>query len=134
MIKKNSWHYKLANFGDKRVYGGDVVDFCKYSRMVMLGAFLLLLLGGMGGWIVSSFVWTIVCLIMGYTIPAWAGAIVFSLLFMGAIGLLIAGHIKLREYRQEHAKEPKEQKEPGFFGMMYRKLKDKTCYIVEIED
>lgn len=143
MIKKTTWHYRLANFGSKRVWSGDILNFCTYSRYVMYGfihALIALFLVVFGTtWALESvyefYMW---CM---YNKPMHDLAIAFIAVFGSAavgvgLGYLIHKYLERTEDAREEKRRAKKQivKEPGFFSMLYLKFKDKTCFMVEVED
>lgn len=143
MIKQTDWHYKLANFGNKRVWTGDKLNFCIYSRYVMYGflhaliALLLVVLGT--AWALTSvyefYMW---CM---YNKPMHDLAITFVVLTAcvtagGCGGYILHKYLERTEDARAEKRKLKRQavKEPGFFGLLYRKFKDKTCFMVKVED
>lgn len=127
-LKKDSWHYWLASFGDEyRVYRLD--DICGYIRAVIHGAFLLLLmgiiisiLGGTSAFALGNlFSW----LFLGYELSGVT--VIYSAVITGLIGAAIV-IISI-----EHLKEKSDRNNPGFVRLAYRKFKDKTCSKVEFE-
>lgn len=143
MIKQTDWHYKLANFGGKRVWTGDKLNFCIYSRYVMYGflhaliALLLILFSAV--WALESvyefYMWCV------YNKPMHDLAIAFMAVFGSAIaggggGYIIYKYLEHTEEARAKKRKLKRQavKEPGFFALLYRKFKDKTCFMVKVED
>jgi hypothetical protein len=143
MIKKTDWHYRLANFGNKRVWLGDNLNFCIYSRYVLFG-FLHTLMIFVG--VVFFAVWTVGSFYEFYmwcvnNRPMSEFGIMFIVLFSAvALGCSLGyGTHKYLEHTEEARAEKRRAKremvkEPGFFSMLYRKFKDKTCFIVKVED
>lgn len=140
MIKRNSWHYKLANFGSDRVWAGEKIDFCKYFRCVISGLFVFsitaLVLLTAGVWFIDTIVELFKFFMYGTKISEMAIAM---LIVLGAvsIGMLFAVFkIKLEDYLYYKRKSTKRyvETEPGFFTLAYRKFKDKTCHLLEVED
>lgn len=138
MIKLNSWHYRLANFAEKRVWAGDEIDFCKYSRSVLAGSLWLLatLIGSL--FVIGVTVDTIYELIMFFKhgTKMSQGAIVILILYALAIVLAIIGYggIKYVDYREKTlVNRINAKREPGFFALAYRKFKTKTCFKVVVE-
>jgi hypothetical protein len=133
VLDSNSWHFKLANYGEVRIWDDEPTDICEYTRAVLKGATSLVALG-----LFFTFV------------AVWSGASlynIFELLFLGSekvypwtgffIGLCIATLIAVvygafkawRENRRMDVPEP----EPGFVKLAYRKFKDKTCARIEFK-
>lgn len=140
----NSWHMKFANYGVSRydrIEEGDKIDFCSYARRVMWGFIKKTsVYGGIAigaVWVLFSIANTIATLFYGY--PFTFAAFVF----WGVIGTLALITImffaqtswdKYKEKRRnERRKLGKIVKHPSFFDLAYRKLKDKTCFTVEIK-
>ena len=74
-LKKDSWHYWLASFGDElRMYS--VYDICSYIRAMIVGSFQLLFVT-----VVVLFVTVVVCLIGGAILYSIGN--LFSWLFLG---------------------------------------------------
>ena len=127
-LKKDSWHYWLASFGDElRMYS--VYDICSYIRAMLVGSFQLL------------FVAVVVCLIGGAVLFSIGN--LFSWLFLGyqlsqltlmffalLAGLIGAGIIIAFI---EASKNRVKTTEPGFVRLAYRRFKEKTCSLVEFE-
>ena len=143
MIKKTDWHFRLANIGSKRVWLGDKLNFCTYSRYVMYGFFhvlfalLLIVFGAI--WALESFyefyMWCV------YNKPMQDLAIAFIAVFGSGVagvglGYLIYKCLERTEEARAKKRRAKKQmvKEPGFFGMLYSKFKDKTCFMIKVED
>jgi len=138
MIKKNSWHYKLANFGSKRVWEGDSLNFCEYFWSVMFGgiqltiilALIVLVFGIFGCSLYDIGLW----IFEGYPLSP-LGRAFLTVMSAFTLAFSIVFYVKYRyEYRLQNPYEPKEPKEPGFFKLAYRKWKEKTCFIVKVED
>lgn len=129
-LKKDSWHFWLATFGDKnRVdhrYGDDI---CHYIRSVLVGAFwatfALVAASLFTAWVGFSFGNLIGWLFFGYVLDL---ATVFFFMFAAFIGALV-GWAAFMDWRREHCAD----REPGFVTLAYRKFKTKTCAMVEFE-
>lgn len=143
MIKKTDWHYKLANFGSKRVWGGYDINFCNYFWCVVFGALhLIALIIGIAiasllvfGSLYEFYMWCV------YNNPMSEGAItviviLFTTITTLSIGYCIYKYLSLTEdSREEKRRVKREQvKEPSFFEMAYRKFKDKTCFKIKVEE
>ena len=137
MIKLNSWHYKLANFGTKRIWSGDSINFCEYFWAVVTGlivlmvtAFALIISSIM---VLGSLYEFIMWIIYGTKMHDGAlVVVVFLSVLLIAIGLG-QGISKYYEYMDKLDYEEPDLKEPGFFTLAYRKFKDKACFKVKIE-
>jgi len=127
-LKKDSWHYWLASFGDDlRMYG--VYDICSYIRAMLVGLFQLLfvavVISAIGGAILYSIGNVFSWLFLGYQLSQLT-IMVFALL-AGIIGTaIVIGIIETSKNRVQTT-------EPGFVRLAYRKFKEKTCSLVEFE-
>lgn len=140
-LKKKSWHFWLAKKCGGLDYweGHDVLDICTYSRKVLKGLFLFLF------WSVLGAVVSIAYLIGGYDFfacllnPVCTETPPTSVLFLvlsgcaGFIFALAASCVGIDKYRDYKATHPSEKKDPGFLTLWYRKIKDKTCFMVDIK-
>lgn len=126
-LKKESWHYWVANFGETRVY--EETDICSYIRYMIRGGLLLAL-----------------CVIVGGGAGAatlFAIGNLFSWLFLGydlhettkivGIAFIILVMIPATVILGVTAKEKMEEGEPGFIRLAYRSWKDKFCAKVELK-
>lgn len=128
VFNRNSWHFRLANFGDTRVYGS--TDICSYIRSVTIGFCLVALVALIG---IAFVVWGILSVIDIYNTLMYGVALTESakalLLFLTAtaslIGflLLIAGAFVLKERNPDN-----------FVSAAYTKFKTRTCRPVELVD
>lgn len=156
-LKRDSWHYKLANYGSERCPSD---NFCYYVREVLWG---LTKIGLHALWIsilTLCFGVVAVAFLLHGIIP-WEvgvqGAHLISVVFTGEVlvlagGLLLFCGVKLDEWQKEKRmarwaamrddqgnkdlwdekgywpwEAPKPPKEPGFFGIWYKTFKEKTC-------
>jgi hypothetical protein len=142
MIKRSSWHYWLANFGNHRMWRSDKeIDFCTYFWYVVFGLFYL---------VSAVLCVTVTALIFGksfYDYYNWlmydikmhdvSIAIIivsFSVIGGAAIGYGICKCIDWKDSLKESDDFNVEVKEPGFFTMSYRKFKEKACFKVKVID
>ena len=142
MIKRSSWHFRLANFGNTRVWRMDKeVDFCKYFWYVVFGLLHLvgLVLGTLtlillfGDSFYEFYNWIM------YNTPMHDMAIatmVFTFIIsVGvAVGYCVSKYIDWKDSLKESNDFGVEVKEPGFFTMSYRKFKEKACFKVKVID
>jgi len=141
MIKQSAWHYKLANFGSERVYPGTKVNFCNYFRYVVYGTLHLLAAMVVLGMFIESFYQFYMWCAYGTKMDDVAIAFVVVTI-CGLIGITGGyGVYKYLELTEDSRAEKrrlkrieKQNREPGFFSMAYRKFKDKTCFMIKIED
>jgi len=127
-LKKDSWHYWLASFGDElRMYS--VYDICSYIRAMLVGSFQLLfvavVISAISGAVLYSIGNLFSWLFLGYQLSQLT--IMVSALFAGLIGAaIIIGIIETSKNRVRTT-------EPGFVRLAYRRFKEKTCSLVEFE-
>lgn len=125
-LSTNSWHYKLANFGDRRA-GYDEDDICSYTRAVLAGGFWFLVtalfLIGMGSFYVFAVMNFLGWMFLGYFLEP---ATVLLLGFTVALIVSVAGAVMYREWNDNRVDEPSDA-EPGFIRLAYRRFKEKTC-------
>ena len=132
-IKKDSWHYKLANFGDSHGYVPYSSDICSYTKHVIWG----LLLGFMAFLAILAFIYCIgntlafLAAISVYGIwfePGWPAQIILTLIItVGLFSLFfviypIVDNIVNSDYNTDK-----------FVPSAYRSFKNKFCIKVEIE-
>lgn len=139
MIKLDSWHYKMSNFGNKRVWQGDTLNFCEYFWAVVRGSILY------------ASVWAFVGAVSTWTLAVWYdiyrhfmyGKALYEyshlwILFAFAITFLLSMFglaVAYKEYKDKKDYENRNVVEnPGFFKLTYRKWKEKTCHFVTVED
>ena len=133
VLDSDSWHFKLANYGTRRIWSDEPTDICEYTRAVFSGATTFVALG-------------LFCIF----IATWVGASlynIFELVFLGSeqvypwtgifIGLVIAlilgvSYGAFKAWREEQRMNEPEP-EPGFVKLTYRKFKDKTCARIEFK-
>ncbi len=127
-LKRNSWHYWLADFADKV---DTDTDICTYIRKVFQGVFALLILivacTAVAAFIGTG-VWNILNVLF-FTASLNPAGIIFISVFLGAV------LVGLNEYyKNKRTHGSVEHKEPGFVSLAYRKFKDKTCFRIRIEE
>jgi hypothetical protein len=130
-LSSKSWHFWLANFGDRRIWDDQQVDICSYTRYVIKG-FLLMLLAGLGILLLTFFTLTLV----GGTL-LWYYQLIVALgwvepnppAVLGTLLLLIAAFVYTREYLQSKKKNRKPSP-PGFVSLVSTKVKSKTCFMI----
>jgi len=130
-LSSKSWHFWLANFGDRRIWDDQQVDICSYTRYVIKG-FLLMLLAGFGILLLTFFTLTLV----GGTL-LWYYQLIVALdwvepnppAVLGTLLLLIAAFGYTRKYLQSKKKNRKPSP-PGFVSLVSTKVKSKTCFMI----
>jgi hypothetical protein len=130
-LSSKSWHFWLANFGDRRVWDDDRVDICSYTRYVIKG-FLLMLLAGLGILLLTLFTLTIVggTLLWYYElIVAFKWVTPNPPAVVGTLCLLIAAFAYTRQYLKSKKKN-REPSPPGFVSLVSTKVKSKTCFMI----
>lgn len=140
-LNKKSWHYWLAKKcgGLDFWEGHDVLDICTYSRKVLKGLFLFLL------WLIIIAVVGIGYLFSGYLFlsclfdPVCVKLDDFAYFFVGVTGFglglfaLAFGAVSVEKYREYRYTHPVDNKDLSFLTLWYRKVKDKTCFLVEFK-
>jgi hypothetical protein len=130
-LSKNSWHYKLANFG---MGGGilrvdDETDICSYIRAFLVGTFIFTFVASvfamLGGWVAFSVYNIIGYFAWGMEIASyvWVLVLIVGGLFSGVAS--VAGGVALREKL--------DNTESGFIRLAYQKFKNKTCVKIKLE-
>jgi len=131
VLDSNSWHFKLANYGEIRIWDDEPTDICEYTRAVFKGATTILALG-----------------IFSVFLATWVGASLYNIIelfflggeklypwtaiFIGLLGALIVGvsYGAFKAWREEQRMNEPET-EPGFVKLAYQKVKNKTCARIE---
>lgn len=132
-LKHDSWHFWLANFGERRVYASHGTDICSYVRSVLIGTFWFLFVATIGVGLavvaLASFINGIGWLLFGYELEEYARG--FFIFFGSLIGMavLLLGSVFTKETIENKLQEAK----PGFVRLAYRSWKDKFCAKVEFE-
>lgn len=142
MIKRNSWHFWLANFGYSRMRWVDEIDFCTYFRYVVFGLshlfVLCVLVALISIWGIFSFYDLYQWIVHGITMRDPCLLFIGLIAFIGLVMGISWSHDKYYEWRETleyDCDQPKAPpKEPGFFTLAYRKFKQKTCFKVKVED
>ena len=143
-LSSNSWHLWLANFGVPNKWDiievGDRLDICSYIRRVAWGLLKVVLLtialigilygvlfsiGNLIGW-----------LFFGYILAEPVG-VFWGVVLMMALIVLVGVSVKatsdkVKDVLYKNSRE-RRNKQPGFLVLAYRKFKDKTCFMVEVE-
>jgi hypothetical protein len=125
-LSKESWHFRLANFGARRIYPEDGSDICEYIRAMVGGTFLLAL--SIAGAILGAS-WVGFSVYNLYEIAIGAGVLeiytALLLFLLGALALFISVAVVVDWF---HNRPDKPEVEPGFAKLAYRKFKNKTCF------
>lgn len=144
MVKfsRDSWHYKLANFGSDRVAYWLETDICSYSRKVFAGfiTFVMItflccvLLGIIALAVYEHYMW--------FTDQGSFGPAAFlvdgTIILIGGIALIEVFKHKIRRYSNQRYWDKltgvKKTKPDNFLVTLYKKFKDKTCYKVTFDE
>jgi len=136
-FKKNSWHYKAANF----VSSGppEWMNFCEYVRHVLLGSFLFLVLVALITFVVVVNIIGIINAFQGkwgsntlaYTLNIATIIVGFALFYVAFLQDKI--HDAIDNYRARNGNSLT-KKQPGFFSTWYRSVKNKFCPAIEFVD
>ena len=132
-IKKDSWHYKLAKFGDSHGYIPYSSDICSYTKHVIWG----LLLGFMAFVAILAFIYCIgdalafLAVISVYGIwfePGWPAQVILILIItVGLFSLFFVIYPIVDNIVNSDSNTDK------FVPSAYRSFKNKFCIKVEIE-
>ena len=129
--KQNSWHYKLANFGDENLKYYNSINFCEYLRFMALGIFKFI---AMLVFCVSIFCFVAYAsygIILSLFAWDYTKMNMLSMMLVSIFGFFIILYLikKVNVYL-----ENKPQKESNSFAALaYRKFKTKTCFNIEFE-
>lgn len=134
VVLNKSWHLWLANFGDKRIDPAWGTDICEYTRAVIAGTFWASVVFVLGGLFLF---WT------GYTFYDVYQAIFndvdmvpptkIYLFLLGALVLLVCAAV-LKELWDNRPVKNAPPKPPSFAKVVYRKVKDKTCFRIKFNE
>lgn len=135
-LKKDSWHYKAAQFGGPRVCSE--TDICEYVRAVIKGGTLFLFLACFGLWLGGSLLYALGnlfgFLFLDYELTRFATGVLLVaggiLGFFATVLIGVAIKVKFQEWQDEQSAE---DKEPGFVKLAYTKFKDKTCFKIHLK-
>lgn len=122
VVNRMSWHYKLAEWGSFDSYSDQ--DLCTYTRTVMGGFLLMLIVGGLIGFAsmaVGDFIgWVAAGFMNGFARPEFLAGMV---LFVGVCAMmffLLRGVLVTAEKSE-------------FLSQAYTSLRDKVCYRLEVK-
>ena len=129
VLKKSSWHYKIANFGGRYAYYCD--DICEYTRKFFTGLlsiiFLTAVIGTVGGLYLYGFGNVIGWLFLDYKLEPPVA------MFFG-INLALLAIVAYEAVKKVLSNRKPVHKEPGFVSLAYDKFKNKTCSRIRFED
>ncbi len=146
-LNADSWHFRLANYGRKRVSNYEVrhgTDFCTYMRAVVQGAFKALL---------TYTLFAVVLVWVGYGVYDLAmlamdterdifPSTIFLFMVLATFLLLLCvalvggsfNYVRERIQQRRWKSGNTGRVTPGFLTLAYRKFKDKTCFKIKFED
>lgn len=127
-INTNSWHYKLATLVGYRSWGQGS-DICTYTRKVMLGILLILLITA--AYTLATFI--LVDIVLGLIFSAIAGmwlmgqlgsVVLLSCAMVGTfIGMFVGMGYSIERYNEYN----RTARPDGFIKEAYKSWKDKYC-------
>jgi hypothetical protein len=130
-FNKNSFHYKLAGFGNEWFDAKE--DICGYTRQVFFGLIQLILCIGIGAFLVAGFGRLLIETILGiiffvmYALPLDGVAIVGCVCYGAMIALVAAGYIYHITKSWRKARKPCD----NFVTHAYASFKGKYCATIE---
>lgn len=138
IVNKKSWHYRLAT-----VYGPlsdcDGVDSCRYIRAVIVGLFVMLVIGILSCLFlilpVDSLVWVIASIIGGGFVGQPHFFAVFLGVMISAIAFLIGWNIiwiRQKIIDRRYARSLMHV-EPSTISKLYGSFKNKFCVPIEVK-
>ncbi len=144
-VKLSSWHYHIAsNYGSLSQWELDNgrLDFCSYSRSVMKGLLLALLISSLITLLLIpiTFVlsWLAVSLVTSTWVTPnsddmgfWIGTV--ELVIMGLLTLLTFGFLAHEKLKENNIRLFPKVSPPGFIVQAYDGFKNKYCIRVEVE-
>ena len=127
-LRKDSWHYMIASFDNQ--FAEYSTDICQYIRTFFIGLAKILILTTLLLFFTAYFLYgvgnIIGVLFYGYQLHPAAmvpPGVVLALVIVGCTA-------KLKDYLSNR---PKIDREPGFVGLAYDKVKNKTCARINFE-
>lgn len=133
VVLNKSWHLWLANFGDKRIDPAWGTDICQYTRAVLVGSFWACFAASFIGLFA---LWT------GYTMYDIYQAIFNgsemippTIVYIGILGILATMVVVaiIKEWWDTRPTKDAPPKPPSFAKVVYRKVKDKTCFRIRFQ-
>lgn len=145
-LSVDSWHFKIVNFGEKRISPawGDT-DICEYTRCFLKGLFWFCVAGMMialgAAFVLGSLANIFSAIFLGYILAPWSIAFIIIVgSFAAALGIswLVEWnrervHERYAKLRELQSRGDYVEPEPGFLTLVYRKFKDKTCVRIKLE-
>jgi hypothetical protein len=138
-FNSEAWHFRLANFGSKRIWVDEQSNICEYTRAVLAGLFCMIfasfvvaLVAGLVAFtLANTFSW----MFLGYQLSDLSLAVWCLVAMWVAIITLITAVSLYMDYRRDQRQKRRElpPTPPTFVGAAYDKFKNKTCFIVEFK-
>lgn len=139
MIKfsNKSWHFKLANLGERRVWASDTLDICTYIKYVASGTFFVLViavLSLLAVGVISFALYENVVWFMGEQLGPVGFVFDVALVLILSIVVIELIKIKYRHWKWIGRYSKSKKRSDSFVPTVYRKFKHKTCFKITIED
>lgn len=134
-MKRNSWHYKLAEIGNdnNKIWDGDM-SICQYSRKVFWGGVLVLFLCLMGLnlllWLGTA-LYEILGAVIGFSALGPASYVLMGVLAF--IGVCTTGYFLNKRWKAK-SRELLKAENTSYVSKAYKSYKDKICFTVEFEE
>jgi len=131
VLNKNSWHYRIASQVSSYDCDGDDHNICAYTKDVMIGLFILSIVGiliGMIGFVAWHIIFGIIFSIMYgvWMFSAFAEATMVMLSIFGFGYSVKRGIERLNEWKWSKT-NPAYERPDNFITNAYRSLKGKYC-------
>lgn len=123
-LKRESWHYRLANFPSTRIWHTDS-NICEYTRSVLAGLFFFALMAAVIGFFGAFIAYGLFGIIA--SLVTWSNMFNPASVIITAAPALVAimlGVVLLKMKFDERGCT----KEASFPMLAYQKFKDKTCF------
>jgi hypothetical protein len=134
-LNSDSWHFRLANYGERRIWSDEETDICEYTRAVLKGALTMFALGLfialMAFW-VSASLYNIFELVFKDGVEFQPWTVIFLTLSFAL--MVTTGIVAFKEWYEKRPRKDEPEQEPGFVKLAYRKFKDKTCARIEFKN
>lgn len=147
-LNTDSWHFKLANFGGRRVreWRSDN-DLCSYIRAFLMGTCLFLFLATLvffAGYLTGNLFYELYELFLyGTALSIWGeAAYMFYFGTTGVVMLLVPLWFIFEKVlpsihngfkKVMYGTHEKRNRPPGFIALTYRKFKEKTCFNIKFK-
>jgi hypothetical protein len=138
VLNKNSWHYRIASqMGSYDCYG-DNHNICAYTKDVIIGLFLLFIIGiliGMLGFVVWHIIFGIIFSIMcgAWMFSAFAEATMVMLLILSFGYSINRGIERFNKWKWSKT-NPAYKRPDNFITNAYKSLKGKYCVPITFQE